>query len=142
MAKTNTQYKLCILDQFLQRRMQPRSAPTTENGSNFQTATLLTICRLNLFPALQIIVLYSLWPGPCLQVVTLTKTMKMAKTNTHVTIQIDKDKENCEYSKSTSNNFLLQRLLFSVAAEPLSVWHPVLIPRGAPTTLQLLNVDP
>ena len=74
--------------------------------------------------------------------------MKMAKTNTHVTIQIDKDnnkkdkdKGNCEFSKSTSNNFLLQRLLFSVAAEPLSVWQPVLIPRGAPTTLQLLNVD-
>ena len=78
--------------------------------------------------------------------------MKMAKTNTHVTIQIDKDnnkkdkdnnkkdkdKGNCEFSKSTSNNFLLQRLLFSVAAEPLSVWHPVLIPRGAPTTLPLL----
>ena len=86
MAKTNTQYKLCILDQFLQRRMQPRSAPTTENGSNFQTATLLMICHLNLFPARQIIVLCGLWPGPRRQISTLPGPCLQVVT--------DKDDEN------------------------------------------------
>ena len=92
---------------------------------------------LDLFPAQQIIVLCAM-ARPCLQVAT-DKDDENGKDkytcwNTNQQRQLQsKDKDNCEYSKRTCNNFLLCRLLFSVAAEPLSC----LSGTGAPTTVDL-----